>query len=262
MPSYPSMVIPSSASTMAFLLVVAAVAVMLVAGMHLAGRGEPAASARRWTWGTAAGLVVWLAVTGAVSASGVLEAPGLPPRAMLFMGACNLLALVFALSRVGGRLVAGVPIAALVGFHAFRLPLELVLHEWYGQGVLPVEMTYEGRNLDIVTGILAVIVGGWLWRRGPSRALVWLFNLVGFALLLNVAMVAILSSPFPFRVFDSGPPVLLVFYFPYGWILPMCVAPALAGHVLVFRWLWRGRASSRHAIVSPRTSSPRATPES
>ena len=242
MPPYPPMVIPSPGSTVAFLLEVAAVAAMIVIGTHIAGRGEPGGQARRWVAGTAAALVVWLAVTAAVSASGVLEAPGVPPRAMLFMGACNLLALVLALSRVGGRLVRGVPIAALVGFQAFRLPLELVLHRWYAEGTLPVEMTFEGRNLDIVTGVLAMVVGLWLWRRGPSRSLVWLFNLVGFALLLNVAAVAILSSPFPFRVLDSGPPVLLVFYFPYGWILPMCVAPALAGHVLVFRWLWRERS--------------------
>lgn len=241
MSPYPAMVIPSTASTVAFLLVVAGVATMIVLGTRLAGRGEPLERARRWTWGTAAALLVWLAVTGAVSASGVLEAPGVPPRAMLFMGGCNLVALLFAFSRAGGRLAAGVPIAALVGFHAFRLPLELVLHRWYAQGVLPLEMTYEGRNLDIITGIFAVMVALRLWQRGPSRALVWAFNLVGFGLLLNVAAVAILSSPFPFRVFDSGPPVLLVFYFPYGWILPMCVAPALAGHVLIFRWLWRTR---------------------
>ncbi|MEX1362422.1 MAG: hypothetical protein AB1Z98_04805 [Nannocystaceae bacterium] len=242
---FPPMVTPSPASTLAFVLVVAAVATMIVAGMGrrgaVGGELEPGAVARRWAWGTAAGLVVWLAVTGAVSASGVLAADTMPPRAMVFMLGCNLLAVVLAMSRPGERLARVVPIAALVGFHAFRLPLELVLHQWYGQGVLPIEMTYEGLNFDIVTGILAVLAGLWLWRRGPSRAVVWAFNLVGFGLLLNVMTIAVLSSPVPFRVFDSGTPVLLVFYFPYGWIVPMCVAPALAGHLVVFRWLWRTR---------------------
>jgi len=102
-------------------------------------------------------------------------------------------------------------------------------------------MTYVGRNLDIITGILAVLVGLSLWRRGPSRALIWAFNLIGFGLLVNVGAIAALSSPVPFRVFTNEPAVLVAFNFPYGWIVPMCVAPALAGHLLVFRWLLRSR---------------------
>jgi len=242
-PVIPPMVQPSTASTAVFVGVVAAVVVMIVLGTHVAGPRlrEAPDYTRRWTQGTAAALVVWLVVTAVASASGVLEAPVLPPRALFFMVGTNLAAVIFAFSRAGTRLVAGLPVAALVGFHAFRLPLELVLHRWYAEGVIPVQMTYVGRNFDIVTGILGLTLGLVLWRRGPSRPLVWLFNLVGFALLVTVASIAVLSSPVPFRSFTNDPPVLLVFHAPYGWIVPMCVAPALAGHLLVFRWLWRTR---------------------
>jgi hypothetical protein len=237
------MVQPSDVSTAAFVAVVAAVVVMIVLGTRAAGPRlrESAEYTRRCTQGTAAALVVWLAVTALVSESGVLEAPVLPPRALFFMAGTNLAAVIFAFSRAGTRLAAGLPIAALVAFHAFRLPLELVLHRWYAEGVIPVQMTYAGRNFDIVTGILALVIGLVLWRRGPSRPLVWLFNLVGFALLVTVATIAVLSSPVPFRAFWNDPPVLLAFHAPYGWIVPMCVAPALAGHLVVFRWLWRTR---------------------
>lgn len=231
----------SPASTAAFVLVVAAVVVMIVAGTRSAGRrlGEPPERTRRWTLGTAAALVVWLALTGLASGSGVLEPDMVPPRLVLFFAASNLLGLLFALSPAGARLAAGLPIAALVGFHAFRLPLELVLHRWYIEGALPVQMTYTACNLDIFTGIAAVLAGLWLWRRGTSLAVVWAFNLLGTALLVNVATIAVLSSPLPIRYFMKDPPVLLAYHFPYGWIVPFCVAPALAGHVLVFRWLAR-----------------------
>jgi hypothetical protein len=244
MSAIPLMVQPSTSSTVAFVTVVVAVAVMLVLGTRAAGPAlrEALAYTRRWVWGTAVALVAWLVVTAVVSASGVLEAPGLPPRALVFMAGTNLVAVIFACSRAGTRLVVGLPVAALVGFQAFRLPLELVLHRWYVEGVLPVQMTYAGRNFDIVSGILGLAIGLWLWRRGPSRPLVWLFNLVGLGLLLTVGSIAVLSSPVPFRTFMNEPPVLLVFQAPYGWIVPMCVAPALAGHLLVFRWLWRTRA--------------------
>lgn len=242
----PPMTPTSPASTAAFVVVVAAVVAMIVAGTRAAGTrvGEAPGVTRRWTLGTACALLAWLALTGAVSGSGILEADTLPPRALFFFAGSNLAALIFALSPAGARLVAGLPIAALVGFQAFRLPLELVLHRWYVEGVLPVQMTYEACNLDIVTGVSALLAGLWLWRRGTQVALVWAFNLLGTALLVNVATVAVLSSPLPFRYFMKDPAVLLAFNFPHGWIVPFCVAPALAGHVLVFRWLaryYRGR---------------------
>lgn len=242
-PVVPPMVQPSAASTAAFVGIVAAVVVAMVVGTQAAGprlREAPSYTAR-WARGTALGLLAWLGFTAALPASGVLEAPGTPPRVMFFFVISNLAAVIFAFSRAGTRLVEGLPVAALVGFHAFRLPLELVLHQWYAEGVVPVQMTYAGRNLDIVTGILGVVIGLQLWRRGPSRALVGLFNLVGFALLVNVATIAVLSSPVPFRVFTNDPTLLLAYHAPYAWIVPMCVAPALAGHLLLFRWLWRNR---------------------
>ncbi|MCX4245080.1 hypothetical protein [Paraliomyxa miuraensis] len=247
MSTIPPMIQPSPASTVAFVAVVLAVAVMIVLGARAAARGsgESPAAIRRTTVIAAVAVVGWMAVTAAVSGSGVLEHPGLPPRALFFMAGCNLVAVVVTFSRVGTRWVSGLPVAALVGFQAFRLPLELVLHRWYVEGVLPVQMTYAGRNFDIVTGILGLCVGLWLWRRRPSpaitRAAVGLFTLVGFSLLLAVATIAVLSSPVPFRVFTNEPAVLLVFHVPYGWIVPMCVAPALLGHLLALRWLWRAR---------------------
>lgn len=238
------MVIPSSLSTAAFVAVVCSVAAMAVWGTHRAGRGmgEAPAYTQRWVIGTAIGIAVWMGFTGAVSASGVLESDGVPPRAMVFLMFTNVAMAVFAFSRAGTRLAHGLPVAALVGFQAFRLPLELVLHRWYEQGTLPIQMTYESNNIDIVSGILGLVVGVYLWRRGPVRALVWAFNIIGLGLLINVGTVAVLSSPFPFRVFTNDPAVQLIFHFPYGWIVPMCVGPALAGHLLVFRWLWHTRS--------------------
>ena len=57
------------------------------------------------------------------------------------------------------------------------------------------------------------------------------------ALLLNVLRVALLSTPGPFFSYTDAPPLLLAFHFPTGWIVPVCVGGALAGHVVLTRAL-------------------------
>jgi hypothetical protein len=184
-----------------------------------------------------------------VSGSGVLEHAILPPPLALFLIFSLGVAALTARSSLGTRLIQGLPIAALVGVQAFRLPLELVLHAWKNQGVIPVQMTFEGHNFDIVTGVLAIATGVYLYRAGEqaSRGAVLAFNVVGSALLLVVTTIAVLSSPIPLRAYHGDPALMLGYHFPYGWIVPFCVGGALFGHVLVFRWLFAGRRAAKES---------------
>src|SRR4029079_10564333 len=120
-----------------------------------------------------------------------------------------------AFSSVGAKLVSGVSMSALVGFQAFRIPVELILHRLYTEGVIPVQMTYAGRNFDIVSGLTAVAVALWLRSGRRSRALLPGWNLLGLALLANIVAVAVLSTPAPFRVFMNEPANRLPSMFPY-----------------------------------------------
>jgi hypothetical protein len=188
-----------------------------------------------------------LALSTGLSASGILRTASFPPPLLLFMGSALGISVAAAFSPLGTRLMQGSSIAALVGFQAFRLPLELVLHRWHEEGVLPVQMTFSGHNFDIVTGALALGVLGVLLRDGEqaarapglARRAVWVFNVVGSLLLLAVGVIAVTSSPVPFRQYLNDPPVLLAYHVPYGLIVHVCVAGALFGHLLVYRWLAR-----------------------
>jgi len=77
------------------------------------------------------------------------------------------------------------------------------------------------------------------------------FNLIGLPLLVNVARIAALPSPVPFRSYLQGPPVLLAFHLPYGFIAPFCVGRALFGQRLVFRWPARAGAPT---TIKPATA--------
>ena len=106
-----------------------------------------------------------------------------------------LLSVGLGVSPVGRRLAAGLPLAVLVGFQGFRLPLELMMHRAYEYGVMPVEMSYSGFNFDIVTGITAVVVATLLatGRAGMRTARAW--NVLGTLLLI---------ASYPIRLMLSG----------------------------------------------------------
>lgn len=222
---------PGPISTVAFLVVCALVLGATLAGVHAAYRASGQTSHRPASL-VAACILLWLALTSLPVASGWITAhpfPGLP----LYLGTVNAAALAFACSPIGKKLATGLPIAALVGFQAFRLPLEVVLHSWASQGTIPETMTWTGQNLDIVAGILALVAAPWSARH---RAIAWIANGVGLALLINVMRVAIMSSPLPFA-WKVEPPLLLAAHLPFAWIGSICVAGALAGHVILTRAL-------------------------
>jgi hypothetical protein len=244
--------------------IVLSLSALLVLGVYRAERalGTAAAAARSKAVRVAIATTVWLALTGAVSGGGVLEHAVLPPPLALFLVASLAVAVLAARSSLGTRLIQGLPIAALVGLQAFRLPLEIVLHSWKNQGVIPVQMTFEGHNFDILTGVLAIATSVYLYRAGEhaSRSVVLAFNVVGSALLLAVTTIAVLSSPLPIRAYPEGPALMLGYHFPYGWIVPFCVGGALFGHILVYRWLLAERRA--HSKVEQRQTSAITVPSS
>ena len=222
---------PSLPSLVAFVVVVMAVVALFILAVR---KAEP-----RWTLPATLASVLWLAATAALAESGLLVA-GLPRSLMLAFGSFNLLAVAIALSPLGRRLADAIPLVALVGFQGFRLPLELVLHRWAEEGVIPITMTWAGRNFDVITGILALAAIPLLRRRALARwhrPIAIGFSAVGLALLSNVGVTAVLSSPVPMRRFFDGPPLQLAFHAPTIWIVSVCVAGALCGHLLLVRKL-------------------------
>lgn len=221
----------SPASVGVFVAVVVAVIVAFFAAAWRALEGHRGKFiALALAGGTVVGLQSALVASGRLWA---LPAHGLP----LFFGSVLLGAVALGLSPLGRRMAESVPLVALVAFQGFRLPLELVLHSWAGQGTIPETMTWTGQNWDIVSGVVALVCAPWAARR---RGLAWGVNVVGFLLLLNVARVAVMSAPLPFA-WGQTPPLLVAFHLPYALIGPVCVGGALLGHVVLTRALLRGR---------------------
>lgn len=229
----------SDPASLAFVLIPVLLVGALAAGVWWSSRraGDAPARAARATGLVVLAAAVWMAVTWQLAASGLLrrwdDTP--PPFALLVAGMLGLaFRLVF--STVGRRLAEQVPLWVLVGVQGFRLPLELAMHEMYERGVMPVQMSYSGRNFDIATGAGALLVGGLVLAGRAGRRTVAVWNALGLLLLVNVVVVAILSLP-RFRYFGDDHLNVWVTDPPYVWLPAVMVLAALAGHLLIVRAL-------------------------
>jgi len=106
----------------------------------------------------------------------------------------------------------------------------------YERGIMPQQMTYSGRNFDIVSGATAAIVAVLVANGYAGRRLVAIWNLLGLALLLNIIVVAVLSVPV-FAYFGPDRLNTFVTYTPFVWLPAVMVSAALAGHLIVARAL-------------------------
>jgi hypothetical protein len=192
--------------------------------------------------------IVWFVLTGVLAGVGFFSNfAAVPPRLILALATPAVaLAVIFRGNSLRETLAA-TPVAALIYLQVFRVVVELLLFRAYKMGNLPVQMTFDGRNFDIVAGLTAPIAG-WLYQRTRSRMVATLWNVAGLALLGNIVVVAILSMPGRLRYFTEGPANTLLTHFPFIYLPAVLVPIAYTAHLLSLRQLW-SRGSSPEGQV-------------
>jgi hypothetical protein len=182
-----------------------------------------------------AGVSAWLALTAGLAGAGLLsDFASLPPPApLLFVTGFIITILVARSAWAVGWL--RLPVRFLVGFQAFRIGVELLIHEAVVQGIAPPQMTWSGLNLDILTGITALLLAPWAHRLPRAVLLGW--NVIGLGLLAWVVGVATISFPTRFQILT--PSNTWVAEFPYVWLPTVHVTAALVMHIVLFRRLHR-----------------------
>ena len=222
---------------LAFVLLPAAVGVLFIWGIAAAWRRTGAGTIAAVAAVRAFGLVsIWMATTLDLADRGTfLNWDATPPPFALLVVAILALALAIAFGPAGARL-AHLPLWTLVATQAFRLPLEISMHALVSRGVMPEQMSYSGRNFDVLTGGSAIVVAALVAAGVAGRKTVMAWNVAGMVLLVNIVVVAILSTP---RLAMFGPDRLnvFVFYPPFVWLPAVLVLAALAGHLIIFRAL-------------------------
>lgn len=240
-------ILPGSPLLQAFFYGLAAL-IVIAAGVLVkrASRqcGDSAAQATALQGRYSIGASLWLFVVSAASYSGALlprEGPPLPFVIMVI--SIFAVGALLARSQVGDRLARGLPLAVLVGFQGFRLPLELAMHRAHGEGLMPIQMSYLGRNFDIVTGITAIVLAIALVTTRVPRWVVRAWNVLGLILLFNILAVAIMSTPM-FAYFGPDRLNVWVMWMPYTLLPAVMVLAAWAGHLIIWRALSPRAAST------------------
>lgn len=188
-------------------------------------------------------LFAWLVVLGILASVGFFaDFSSLPPR-MAFVPLLPLpVVLLLARSRMGKYLIYHVRPQWFIYLQSFRILVEIGLWTVVRNGLLPVQLSFEGRNFDILVGLLAIPVGYFSFVRKSWPSWVALaYNIFGLLMLVNVMSIAFLSMPTPLRRFHGQPDASLVAHFPLIYLPGVLVPLAYSLHIFSIRQWVVGR---------------------
>ncbi len=180
-------------------------------------------------------LTAWLVLTGGLASSGFLDHWN-PPRMLLVFGSI-LMFLAWSARQPWTERLGDLSLKWLVGFQAFRILVEILLHQAVREGVAHPTMTWTGTNFDIVPGLSALLLCPFADRLKPRSLQAW--NVAMAVVLVFTVVTAILAGPTPFRQIGGEPPNVFVSRFPFVWLPGVLVTSAWLGHIVLFRRLRR-----------------------
>ena len=177
-------------------------------------------------------VLVWLVVQALLALNGFFQDfTAAPPRTFAF-GVWPFVAVILIYLFFFRKFLARMPLTVMTWIHVIRIPVELVLLFLFQNRLVPIEMTFEGRNFDILSGITAPIVYFLAFRGGRvNRTLLIAWNIAALALLTNIVTIAVLAFPSPFQTIGLSQPNIGVTYFPFVWLPAVIVPIVLFCHV-------------------------------
>ncbi len=192
---------------------------------------------------TGLGFIFWLVILALGALSGFFSNYEARPSRFLFVLVPPLILIIYLFfSRLFTIILKIIPQAWLLYIQSFRILVELMLWMGFMGGFVPPQMTFAWLNQDIVVGITAPMAGFVFFGKGRFRKFeTFIWNIFGIALLINIILISILSTPSSYRVFMNEPANTFMAAFPYIWISGFIVPFALAMHLFSLRQLFLKR---------------------
>jgi hypothetical protein len=188
-------------------------------------------------------LCAWILFIGLVSLSGFIQDfSTIPPRFVVILLPTIAFMLYVGFSTKGREYSTWFPLKALTYLQAFRIIVEYGLWQLYQEGIVPIQMTWDGRNIDVLIGLTAIPVAYFSFNKPLlSKYILLVWNILGIAAVTNILIVALLSTPTSLRVFMNEPANTFIGHFPFAYLPGLLVPAAYLMHILSIRKIWSER---------------------
>ncbi len=185
------------------------------------------------------GIGIWMLFQTVLSLTGFYEVrESIPPRFVLLIGPGIIFTALSFLTKRGKTFIDSLDLEKLTLLHTVRVPVEITLYFVCAAGLIPVLMTFEGNNYDIISGLTAPLIYYLVFvSKKTSRSSLLIWNLLCLGLLINVLVIAILSAQTPFQRLAFDQPNIGVTFFPYVWLPTVIVPIVLFSHLAAIRQL-------------------------
>lgn len=188
-------------------------------------------------------LSVWLIIQGILAYNGFYYTnPGtIPPPFLLAILPGFITMFIVFNTKTGKDFIDNLPFRQMTYLSIIRIPVEIILYWLFLESVIPELMSFSGRNFDILAGITAPFVAYFATQKGHlNRTLLWIWNIGGLLLLVNIIFHGVLSSPIFIQQFAFDQPNIALMYFPFIWLGVFVAAVPLFLHFVAIRKLLYG----------------------
>ena len=226
-----------------FIFLILVLLFLLFKGLHQALEKQGNPKKKKILLLAALGLAVWMALLAVLSYSGFFTRwDTVPPRLMILLVVPTVVFIFLIRSRRFNELIRHAPQQGVLYAQSFRIYIEGILWLLFIEGLIPVQMTFEGLNFDVLTGLSAPVMAYvYFKKKGLSRRMLIVWNYLGLALVTIILTIAILSTPTVLRLFDEEPANRLVIYLPYIWLPGFVVPMAYFLHIVSLKWLYQNK---------------------
>jgi len=181
------------------LLFVALLSIILwIVNIAMKRNGTPSPRRNRTMTVIAISVLSWVAIQFAVWKTGFYYDLSLPPRIPLFMILpLFLFTGIFLYRNRNNSILNAIPIYLPIAYQSFRAFIELLFYFTFLRGILPVQVTFEGANYDVLLGISAIFMGLYAYRANASKKVLIAWNIIGIGVVAFAAFTFITSFYFP-----------------------------------------------------------------
>jgi len=185
-----------------------------------------------------AAVAVWAVAVSALSLFGVFgNFDRFPFNIGPFLMIPLITIILFTFSRTTREILVQLHPSRIIRLQVFRVFVEILLWLLFIQNLLPIQMSFEGRNFDILAGLTAPLIAYLTLQNKLSKTALIIWNLVCLGLLINIVTIAIFSMPTPYRYFMNDPANTIVTVFPVSLLPTFLVPLAYLLHFLSLRQL-------------------------